>query len=113
MTDDHNDDNAIQALDPSEDELDHADVVHGEPVDLERELEVVIAFELDRISVPLEEISSWDEGATVQLDRSPNDHVKILLRQGKGARLLGYGRAIVVDDKLGIQIQKWLGHKRS
>lgn len=117
MTDeelDHEETNEAVTLEAGREEIeDSAETVTGEPVDLERELEVIVAFELDRISVPLEEISRWDEGATVQLDRSPNDHVKILLRQGKGARLLGYGRAIVVDDKLGIQIQRWLGQTRS
>jgi flagellar motor switch/type III secretory pathway protein FliN len=107
-------------LDPTEgmaeERRSDADATPGEPsvgsleaIDLERELEVVVAFELDRVSVPLAELAHWEEGATISLNRRPNDDVKILLRQGKGSRLLGYGRAIVVDEKLGIQIQKWLG----
>lgn len=75
------------------------------------ELEVTVAFELERLSVPLKELTAWQEGQTLQLRKTPEDPVRILLLQGSGPRVLGYGRVVVVEDRLGLQIDRWLVNK--
>lgn len=75
------------------------------------ELEVTVAFELERLSVPLRELTTWQEGQTLQLKKTPEDPVRILLLQGSGPRVLGYGRVVVVEDRLGLQIDRWLVNK--
>ena len=85
--------------------------LEGGPVKLPDELEALVSFELERIAVPLKELLSWEPGATVRLQRSPEDALKIVLRQGGQERLLGYGRVVVVDDKIGVQIERWLAQE--
>ena len=80
----------------------------GGPLRLPEELETMVSFELDRIAVPLGELLSWQPGATVRLQRAPEDPLRIVLRQAGQERLLGYGRVVVVDEKIGIQIERWL-----
>ena len=80
-----------------------------ESIDLASELELVVAFEVDRLSVPLAELTQWNEGATIRLGKRPDDSIRILLRQGRGSRLLGNGRVVVIDGQLGVQIERWLG----
>ncbi len=75
------------------------------------ELEVTVAFELERLSVPLRELTTWQEGQTLQLKKTPEDPVRILLLQASGPRVLGYGRVVVVEDRLGLQIDRWLVNK--
>jgi type III secretion system YscQ/HrcQ family protein len=80
---------------------------------LSDELELLLAFELERITVPLKELSSWSEGTTITLQKTPEDPVAIVLRQAGQERLLGHGRVVVVEDRLGIQIEKWLVDKET
>ena len=87
--------------------------IEGGPVRLPDELETMVSFELERIAVPLRELLSWQPGATVRLQRAPEDPVRIVLRQGGQERLLGYGRVVVVDEKIGIQIERWLVERKS
>jgi flagellar motor switch/type III secretory pathway protein FliN len=81
------------------------------PVRLPDELEALVSFELERIAVPLKELLAWEPGATVRLQRAPEDPLRIVLRQGGQERLLGYGRVVVVDDKIGVQIERWLAQE--
>lgn len=79
-----------------------------EPGDaLEEELEVTLSFELDRIAVPLKELATWDEGTTLALERAPDGPLRILLHHAGGVRVVGRGRVVVVEGKLGIQIEEW------
>ena len=71
------------------------------------ELEVVLSFELDRIIVPLSELREWREGTALSLSAGPQDRLRILLHQGSGSRLLGYGRAVVLDGRVGVEIERW------
>jgi flagellar motor switch/type III secretory pathway protein FliN len=80
----------------------------AEPLRVPEDLEAVVAFELDRIDVPVGELGRWQPGATLTLERTPEDPVRIVLHQGGGARLLGTGRVVVVDGRLGVQIEQWL-----
>ena len=81
------------------------------PVRLPDELEALVSFELERIAVPLKELLAWEPGATVRLQRAPEDPLRIVLRQGGQERLLGYGRVVVVDEKIGVQIERWLAQE--
>lgn len=74
---------------------------------LEEELEVTLSFELDRIAVPLKDLSTWDEGTTLALERAPDGPVRVLLHHAGGVRVVGRGRVVVVEGKLGIQIEEW------
>lgn len=74
---------------------------------IERELEITLAFELDRVAVPLKELAAWREGATVTLDRTPSDPVRLLLYDGAGARVVGTGTVVVVEDRLGVRLDEW------
>lgn len=74
---------------------------------IEEELEVTLSFELDRIAVPLKELSTWDEGTTLALERAPDGPLRILLHHAGGVRVVGRGRVVVVEGKLGIQIENW------
>jgi flagellar motor switch/type III secretory pathway protein FliN len=71
------------------------------------ELETLLVFELERINVPLRELVSWQPGATILLERSADDPIRIVLEQAGGPRVLGTGRVVVVDGKLGVQIESW------
>ncbi|MGH9381652.1 MAG: FliM/FliN family flagellar motor switch protein [Thermoanaerobaculia bacterium] len=75
--------------------------------DLEEALEVTLSFELDRIAVPLKELTAWDEGNTIALERSPDGPVRVLLHHAGGIRVVGRGRVVVVDGKLGVQLEEW------
>jgi flagellar motor switch/type III secretory pathway protein FliN len=85
--------------------------LEGASLRLPDELEALVSFELERIAVPLKELLSWEPGATVRLQRAPEDPLRIVLRQGGQERLLGYGRVVVVDEKIGIQIERWLAQE--
>jgi flagellar motor switch/type III secretory pathway protein FliN len=89
-----------------------AAVEEAAPVRVPEELEIGVTFELERMSVPLREILEWREGVSVRLERGPDDPVRIVLRQAGAERLLGYGRVLVVDDRLGVQIERWLVEKQ-
>lgn len=85
--------------------------VAEEPVDEPfdpQDLEVVLAFELCRLAVPLRELQGWGEGTVLEAGREADEPVEILLRQGHGSRRLGRGRALVIDGRLGIRIDEWL-----
>jgi flagellar motor switch/type III secretory pathway protein FliN len=82
--------------------------IEGASVRIPDELEALVSFELERIAVPLQELLSWGPGATVRLQRTPEDPLRIVLRQAGQERLLGYGRVVVVEEKIGIQIERWL-----
>lgn len=72
------------------------------------EIEVSLAFELDRLTVPLGELlTHWREGATVALSRTVGDPVRILLHHAGGYRQLGLGRVVLLDERLGIRIDQW------
>ena len=86
--------------------------MEGAPVRLPDELETMVSFELERIAVPLQELLTWQPGATVRLQRAPEDPLRIVLRQAGQERLLGYGRVVVVDEKIGIQIERWLVERK-
>lgn len=86
--------------------------MEGAPVRLPDELETMVSFELERIAVPLQELLSWQAGATLRLQRAPEDPLRIVLRQAGQERLLGYGRVVVVDEKIGIQIERWLVERK-
>ncbi len=77
------------------------------PIQIPKELEVTVSFELDRLRVTLEELSSWSPGGTVELQRKPSDPVRILLHQGASTRVIGSGAVLVVDGRLGVQIDDW------
>ncbi|HVS01997.1 MAG TPA: FHA domain-containing protein [Thermoanaerobaculia bacterium] len=83
-----------------------------EPVRLPDELTALVTFELERLAVPLKELLEWQEGMTLRLQRSPEDPVRIVLRQPGEERLLGYGRVVVVEDRIGIQIERWLAERQ-
>lgn len=72
------------------------------------ELEAELSFELDRITVPLGELVTWQTGSTVLLERSAEDPIRIVLHQAGGPRLIGRGRVVLVDGQLGVQIEQWL-----
>jgi len=74
---------------------------------IEEELEVLVTFELDRLSVPLRELGAWTAGATVQLKRSANEPIRILLHDGAGARVIGRGEVVLIEDEIGIRIDEW------
>lgn len=89
------------------------DLAAADPTRLVDELEVTVAFELARLPVPLRELADWREGGLVRLDHRPEDPIRLVLHHGGRSRLLGYGRVVVVDERLGIQIDRWLGAEES
>ena len=83
--------------------------VAREPLaDLDAELEVTLLFELGRVAIPLERLRELRSGDLLELGRDADDSVHIVLKQPTGNRLLGKGRAVVVEDRLGVQIESWL-----
>lgn len=95
-------------VDEKEEGMTESSEATTEPGDaLEEELEVTLSFELDRIAVPLKELATWDEGTTLALERAPDGPVRILLHHAGGVRMVGRGRVVVVEGKLGIQIEEW------
>ncbi len=81
--------------------------VDAAPIQLPDELEGTVSFEIDRLNVTLAERSSWQAGGTVELARTPQDPVRILLHQGATTRVIGSGSVQVVDGRLGVQIDDW------
>ncbi|MEM6455485.1 MAG: FliM/FliN family flagellar motor switch protein [Acidobacteriota bacterium] len=70
-------------------------------------LEVVLTFELDRLTLPLKDLASWQQGATVALSRKPHDPVRIMLHHAGGSQQVGEGRVVLLDDTLGVRIEDW------
>lgn len=89
------------------------DLAAADPTRMLDELEVTVAFELERFPVPLRELADWREGGLVRLDHRPEDPIRLVLHHGGKSRLLGYGRVVVVDERLGVQIDRWLGAEES
>ena len=77
------------------------------PTGLPRELEVAVSFELDRLSVPFAELASWQEGTAIRLERSPEEPVRILVHDAAGSRVMGHGRVLVIDGRVGIAVEQW------
>jgi type III secretion system YscQ/HrcQ family protein len=77
------------------------------PAGLPAELEVMVSFELDRLNVPLADLLSWQEGSALRLDRTPDQPVRILVHDAAGARVLGTGRVLVIEDRVGVAIEEW------
>ncbi|MEM9552946.1 MAG: FliM/FliN family flagellar motor switch protein [Acidobacteriota bacterium] len=80
--------------------------IHQAPT-LDKGLEVALSFELDRLSVSLNELGSWRAGAAVTLQRAPTDAVRVLLHHAGGQRLVGRGTVVRVDDQLGVRLDEW------
>ena len=78
-----------------------------EPIAVPDELEVTLVFELARIEVPLKELAGWEEGAVVELDRTVDTEVDIVLHQGRHPRMIGRGRVVELEGRIGIEITEW------
>jgi len=89
-------------VEPLNEELEEA-----APRAIEDEIELTLAFELDRISVPMNELSEWQEGSTVVLKKTPDDTVRVLLQHGGGSQVVGRGRVVQIEGQLGVRLEEW------
>lgn len=77
------------------------------PIRIPDDLHVTLVFELERIQVPLQGLAAWEVGQVVELVRSPGDPIHIILSQGSQSRVVGTGKIVDVEGRLGIQIETW------
>jgi flagellar motor switch/type III secretory pathway protein FliN len=85
---------------------------HGGPpepaaVDID-DLELLVTVELDRFPVTLAELSRWRPGEVVSLRRTPSDTVRLVVETGAQRRVLAEGRAVVVGERLGVEVVRLL-----
>lgn len=78
-----------------------------EPVTVPDELEVTLVVELMRIDVPLKEIATWKEGAVIELEKPITSDVTLVLNQGGHSRIIGRGRVVNVEGRMGIELTEW------
>jgi len=72
------------------------------------DLELQVAIELDRFPVTVGELQSWRTGEVLHLRQGPGDPVRLVVETGLARRVLAEGRVVVVNGKLGIEIQRIL-----
>ena len=66
------------------------------------DVKVTVSAELGRVTLPISELLSLDEGSVIELNRSINSPVEIMA-QGV---LLAKGKVVVVDDCFAIRINE-------
>jgi len=74
------------------------------------DLELQVAIELDRFPVTVGELQRWRTGEILNLRQGPDDPVRLVVETGLARRVLAEGRVVVVNGKLGIEIQRILTH---
>jgi flagellar motor switch/type III secretory pathway protein FliN len=85
------------------------DSLPGDPQSLPlHDLELQVAIELDRFPVTVGELQRWRTGEILNLRQGPDDPVRLVVETGLARRVLAEGRVVVVNGKLGIEIQKIL-----
>ena len=72
------------------------------------DLELQVAIELDRFPVTVGELQRWRVGEILNLRQGPDDPVRLVVETGLARRVLAEGRVVVVNGKLGIEIQRIL-----
>jgi pSer/pThr/pTyr-binding forkhead associated (FHA) protein/flagellar motor switch/type III secretory pathway protein FliN len=72
------------------------------------DLELLVTVELDRFPVTLAELSRWRPGEVVSLRRAPSDTVRLVVETGAQRRVLAEGRAVVVGERLGVEVVRLL-----
>ncbi len=72
------------------------------------DLELQVAIELDRFPVTVGELQRWRAGEILNLRQGPDDPVRLVVETGLARRVLAEGRVVVVNGKLGIEIQRIL-----
>jgi flagellar motor switch/type III secretory pathway protein FliN len=68
------------------------------------DIELSVQIELDRFPVTLGELQKWRAGEIVSLRAGLQDPVKLVVETGLQRRVLGEGRVVVVNGKLGVEI---------
>ena len=85
------------------------DSLPGDPQALPlHDLELQVAIELDRFPVTVAELQRWRTGEILNLRQGPDDPVRLVVETGLARRVLAEGRVVVVNGKLGIEIQRIL-----
>ena len=91
---------------PSESDDDMADKTMGaqrEP--LPQGLRIVLVFEIGRRSIPLSELSTWREGALVELNPPALEAgMEVTIRANGDA--IGTGDLVMIDDRLAVRITR-------
>jgi flagellar motor switch/type III secretory pathway protein FliN len=72
------------------------------------DLELQVAIELSRFPVTVGELQRWRVGEILNLRQGPDDPVRLVVETGLSRRVLAEGRVVVVNGKLGIEIQRIL-----
>ncbi|MBI2841473.1 MAG: FHA domain-containing protein [Acidobacteria bacterium] len=75
-----------------------------------QDLELQLVIELDRIPVTVGEMKSWRVGQCVNLERGPDDLVRLVAETGLQRRVMAEGRVVLVNNKLGIEIVRIVTH---
>ncbi len=97
-----------QGVEVKEDDGSYREMYVGKEVEkISEELEVEIILEIERFKISLKELSSWQNGTIIPLNSKITDPIKIVLIQPGGDKLLGKGKLVKVDDKIGIEIVEW------
>ncbi len=94
------------------DENAHIDAEDNEPLvsDL-TELDMIIDFDLGRMSIPLAQVQSWQRGVVVPLEPPLlNDGVEVTIRAN--GKLIGIGDLVRIDDRIGVRITRLTSKNR-
>jgi type III secretion system YscQ/HrcQ family protein len=73
-----------------------------------QDLELQVVIELERFSSTVGEIQRWRQGEILTLPHGPADPVRLVVETGMQRRVLGEGRVVLVNGKLGIEILRIL-----
>jgi len=96
------DDTAVQTVtEPEVPELPEG-VAAGPPRDLRllADVEVQLAVQLGRVRLPLRELLTLDSGSVVELDRSAESPIDVLVN----GTLVARGEVVVIDGEFGVRI---------
>jgi flagellar motor switch/type III secretory pathway protein FliN len=73
-----------------------------------QDLELQVVIELERFPATVGEIQRWRDGEILTLPHGPSDPVRLVVETGMQRRVLGEGRVVLVNGKLGIEILRIL-----